>query len=358
MYAVIMAGGQGARLWPLSRQKKPKQLHSFAGDKPLVRETYERLTKKFADKDIIVSTTPEFVDEIKKMLPEICDENYIVEPKPMNTAPACGLVSKILNMRDPNSSVIFLPSDHMITENKKFLHILDYADQMIEKYPEHIITIGINPTRPDTGLGYIQMDSQIDNHNDLKTFSVKRFVEKPNLEKAEEYLHSWEYLWNAGMFVWKTRFILELFETNLPETYRALEAIAGAVGSENEAEVIKKEYLKVDKISIDYGIIEKTNNLLVIPGNFGWSDIGSWGTLLQVLSEMHETEVISKGNHIGINDANCLILAGEKLIATVGLSNTVIIDTPDALLVCNSEKSQDVKELLNKFKADGKHLYL
>lgn len=358
MYAVIMAGGQGARLWPLSRQKNPKQLHAFAGDKPLVRETYERLTKQFSNEEIIISTTPEFVDSIRKIIPEIPKENFIVEPKPMNTAPACGLVSKILNLRDPNSTVVFLPSDHMIGDNKKFLEILAYADEMIEKNPEHIIQIGINPTRPDTGLGYIQMDSQVDTKNDLKTFSVKRFIEKPTFEKAEEYLHSWEYLWNAGMFVWKTRFILELFEKNMPDTFSILEKIGAAVGTDEEERIINLEYKNVERISIDYGIIEKTTDLLVIPGNFGWSDIGSWGTLLQVLSEMHDTQVISKGNHIGINDKNCLVLAGEKLIATIGLSNIVVVDTPDAMLICNSEESQDVKELLVKFKADGKYLYL
>ncbi len=358
MYAVIMAGGQGTRLWPLSRQKKPKQLHPFASDKPLIRETYERLIPKFSNDEIIISTTPEFVDDIKKILPDIPDDNYIVEPMPMNTAPACGLVSKILNLRDPNSSVVFLPSDHMIRDSKKFIKILNYADAMIEKFPDHIVTIGINPTRPDTGLGYIQMNSQIDVDGEMKLFSVKRFIEKPTLEKAEQYLSSWEYLWNAGMFVWKTSHILELFAKNLPDTLAVLNKIGEVVGTPDEAATIKKEYKNVEKISIDYGIMEKTDDMLVIPGNFGWSDIGSWGTLLEVLSEVHDAKVITKGHHIGLGDENCLVLAGDKLIATVGLTNVIIVDTPDAILVCNADRSQEVKELMAKIKEEGKYLYL
>jgi len=358
MYAVIMAGGQGTRLWPLSRQKKPKQLHSFAGDKSLLRETYERLLVKFPNDRIVISTTPDFIDDIRKNLPELPEENFIIEPFLMGNAAACGLVSTILNQREPDSSAIFLPSDHMINQPKKFIEIVDYSEDLIERFPDHLVLIGINPTQPDTALGYIQMDSQVDSKGLLKAFSVRKFIEKPNFEKAKEYVSSWEYLWNSGMFIWKTKHILELFQKNLPDTSTALEKIRKSLGTPSESRVIKTEYAKVDTTSVDYGIMEKTDDIIVIPADFGWSDIGSWGTLLKVLADTHNATVITKGHHVGVNNSNCLVLANDKLIATVGLRDVIIVDTPDALLVCNAERSQDVKDLLNKLKDEGKHFYL
>ena len=358
MFAVIMAGGQGTRLWPLSRIKKPKQLQALASEKTMIRETYERLLPKFKPEQIVVSTSPSFLDDIKKELNELPKENFIVEPFLMGTAAACGFVSKVLNLRDKNSSVIFLPSDHIISDKVEFINVLNFSESLINKYPKHILTIGINPTKPDVGLGYIQMDQQIESNKELKAFSVKRFVEKPDLPTAQKYVSSWDYLWNAGIFVWKTDHILNLFKENLPKTYKALDIIGKAIGSENEKKVIEKEYAKVEDTTIDYGIMEKTKDILVIPADFGWSDVGSWGTLLEVLSKTHGTDVITRGHHIGVDNKNCMVLGNDKLIATVGLKDIVVIDTPDAMLICNSKESHKVKDLLKKFKEEGKHLYL
>lgn len=353
-----MAGGQGTRLWPLSRVKKPKQLQALASEKTMIRETYERLVPKFKPEEIIVSTTPSFIEDIKRALPELPPENFIVEPFLMGTAAACGLVSKILHLRDKNSSVIFLPSDHIISNKVDFIKTLDFAEELINKHQDHILTIGINPTKPDVGLGYIQMNEQIESEHDLKAFTVKRFVEKPDLKTAQEYVSSWDYLWNAGIFIWKTEYILKLFKDNLPQTYEALEAIGRASGTEKEKKVLETEYAKVENTAIDYGIMEKTKKILVIPSDFGWSDVGSWGTLLEVLSKIHGTDIITRGHHIGVDNNNCLVLGNDKLIATVGLKDIVIIDTPDAMLICNSKESHKVKDLLKKFKEEGKHLYL
>ncbi len=358
MYAVIMAGGQGTRLWPLSRQKKPKQLHAFDSEKSLIRETYERLVGNFTDNEIIISTIPDFVDDIKKILPEIPSENYIAEPSLMGNAAACGLVSAVLNKRDPNSSAVFLPSDAMIRQPKKFLAVLKYAEKLVNQHPDNIVMIGIKPDRPDIGLGYIEMNSQIDADKGLQAFSVERFVEKPNLEKAKEYIATGKYLWNSGMFIWKTKHFLDLFEQNLPKSYETLNVIKASIGTQAEAETLKSEYAKMEVTTVDYGIMEKTKAILVIPGDFGWSDIGSWGTLLKVLSESQNTTVVTKGHHVGVNNKNCMILAGDKLVATVGLENIVVVDTPDVLLVCSSENSGQIKELLSKIKDEGKHLYL
>ena len=343
-----MAGGQGTRLWPLSRKKNPKQLHALASEKPLIRETFERLLPKFKPKEIIVSTTPDFLAEISRIIPEIPTDNFIVEPFLMGNAAACGLVSKILSKRDPKSSVIFLPSDHIIKDGKKFIETLDFADSLIKKYPKHILTIGINPTKPDVNLGYIQMSSQIESQNGSKAFSVKAFIEKPDLKTAQKYLSSWEYLWNAGIFIWRTDHILEMYKKELPKTYKALLNIGEHLEKPEKEELIAKEYSKVDNTSIDYGIMEKTKDIIVIPGNFGWSDIGTWGSLYEVLSEMKATDIIARGHHIGVDNKNCLIYAGEKLIATAGLKNIVIIDTPDATLICDKNESHKIKELLKK----------
>lgn len=357
-YAVIMAGGQGTRLWPLSRVKKPKQLQAIASEKTMIRETFERLLPKFAPEEIIISTTPAFAEDIKSVLPEIPEQNYIIEPFLMGTAAACGLVSKILNMRDKNCSAIFLPSDHIINDKNEFIKIIDFSEKLISKHKDSIITIGINPTKPDVGLGYIQMNEQLESEKDLKAFSVKRFVEKPDLETAQKYVSSWDYLWNAGIFIWRTENILKMFKDNLPNTYSALAKIGKALGTENEKKVIEAEYANVENTTIDYGIMEKTKKILVIPSDFGWSDVGSWGTLLEVLSQTHGTDIITRGHHIGVDNKNCMILANDKLIATVGLENIVVIDTPDAMLICNSKESHKVKDLLKKFKEEGKHLYL
>lgn len=353
-----MAGGQGTRLWPLSRIKKPKQLQAITSEKAMIRETYERLLPKFKPEEIFISTIPTFLDEIKKQIPEIPDENYIVEPCLMGNAAACGLVSMVINKRKKDEAVIFLPSDSIVQNKKDYIKTIDFAEKLIAKYPKHILTVGINPNKPDVNLGYIQMDSQINDDDDIKAFSIKRFVEKPNIKDAQKYLASWDYLWNAGIFVWKTDHILNLFKKNLAKTYEVLSTIGDAIGTANEKKVLEAEYSKAENTSIDYGILEKTKDILVIPADFGWNDVGSWGSLLEVLSKIHNTDVITRGHHIGIDNKNCLILGNDKLIATVGLKNIVVIDTPDALLICNSKESHKVKDLLVKFKEEGKHLYL
>jgi mannose-1-phosphate guanylyltransferase len=358
MYAVIMASGQGTRLWPMSRQTKPKQFHTLLGQNTLIQDTWERLKPKFESDKVFVTVTKEYLDDARKQLPEIPAENFIVEPYATGTLGTCAMAMAKIATLDPDSSAIFLPSDHLITEPKEFLKITDFAEEMIDKYPEFMLLIGINPTRPDTGMGYIQMNSQIESRDELKAFSVKRFVEKPDERTAERYVSAWEYLWNGGIFVWKTKHILKLYEKYCPNTIKAAQTIIEHVDSPDYIKIATAEYENIDKISIDYGISEKERDIMVIPGDFGWSDVGSWGTLSEVLRSYYGTTLVSKGNHVSINDHNCLVLAKDKLIATVGLEDTIVVDTEDAILICRGDKSQDVKALIEKLKAEGKNAYL
>ena len=357
MYAVIMAGGSGTRLWPLSRQNNPKQFHALVSEKSLLQETYQRLLTKFKPEEIIISTIPEYAKGVKEHLPELSDKNIIIEPSLRGNTAACGLVSAIIEARDPGSTSVFLPADHAIPDTELFLGTLSFAEKILAKHPDHIIQIGIKPTKPEVNLGYIKMGEFIDNDGPFSAFKVDRFVEKPDLETAKKYFEDDNYLWNAGMFTWKNSGYLKKLKNLMPQTFEAVNSLSKAK-SDEEITRGNALYNKVENISIDYGIIEKTKDLIVIPGTFRWNDIGLWDSLLELLSEVNQTKVISKGNHISIGDKNSLIFSNDKLIATIGLEDIVVVDSPDAILICNRNKSAEVKKVLEKLKADGKHLYL
>lgn len=357
MYAVIMAGGSGTRLWPLSRKSKPKQFHSFISTSSLIQETFERLLFKFKPEEIIISTVAEYVDEIKKHLPMLPEANIIVEPSLRGNAAACGLVSAEIEKREHGASIVFLPADHAISDAQLFVDTLTFAEKMLEKNQESIVTIGIHPTKPDVGLGYIKMGQLLEEDKGFSAHEVECFVEKPDLQTAKEYLESGKYLWNAGMFTWKTDQYLKKLAKLVPATFEAVDSLANAKSPEEEKKA-KNLYDNVENVSIDYAIIEKTKELIVIPGTFSWSDIGNWDALLELLSEIHGKSVVSRGNHVSLGDENSLVFSNDKLIATIGLKDIVVVDTPDALLICDRNKSSEVKTLLEKLKESDKHLHL
>jgi len=354
-----MAGGQGTRLWPKSRSESPKQLHALVGEKTLIAETFDRLELVTVKDKIVISTTPEYQKKIKEQLPDVPEENFVIEPYPMNTAAAIGLVSKIINLRDPESTISFFPSDHHIKDSEDFAATLKYAEKICDKFPESILTIGIKPTKADTGLGYIHIAENLDTDDDMTARRVERFVEKPDQETADKYLLSGEYLWNAGMFIWKTKHILELFEKDLPQTAKMLDAVAANWSKPNYDEFLKEHYKDGDNTSVDYGILEKEKDIIVIPADFGWSDIGNWGTLMNVVHEIEGSDVVARGKHVGVDNSRVLVLGqSDKLVATVGLEDIIVVDTPDVLLICNGKKDQQVKEIMNQLKDQGKVEYL
>ncbi|MFA6043175.1 MAG: sugar phosphate nucleotidyltransferase [Patescibacteria group bacterium] len=350
MYAVLLAGGGGTRLWPVSRTNNPKQFQPFLGSKTLIRATYQRLRKGFPVERIYVSTNELQRKLIARQLPSVPLRNYIVEPAKRDTAPAIGLVATVLAKQDPKAVFVTANVDHYIEKEAAYHQALRAAGKVVQKHPDTIALLGVNPTYPETGYGYIKMGRPAFRIGKQEVFHVDRFVEKPDFATAQKYLKRWEYLWNPAMFVWRASTLLHLFQKHLPQHAKILHRIGAAVGTPQERSVIRKDFPSLKPISIDYGIIEKTKDMLVLPVDLGWADVGHWRTVRDVLRGSPKANVL-RGTHIGTAE-NCLIYGYTKrIIATAGLKDMIIVDTEDALLVCPADKAQDVKQIVDELKA-------
>ncbi len=358
MYAVIMAGGSGTRLWPMSRNNFPKQLHQLVSDKSLIQETFERLRTFLPVKNIYISTAEKYIHETRRHLPELPESNYIIEPVARNTGPAIAYIASYFHAKDPDAIVATFASDHSVAKIEEFKNAIIAAEKVIEKYPDHIVTVGLNPTYPDTGLGYIKMNNLIDTIGETKIFSVKQFVEKPDFDTAKKYVASWQYLWNASYFIWKASTLFELFKDFAPDFINPMKKIEEAFKKNTNKKVIQEAFENMPAAPFDTVIMEKAPKVLVIPADLGWSDIGSWASLHDILATSTGSNIIAKGNHIGIDNQNCLVYAKDKLVATVGLQNVIVVDTDDVMLICHKEHAQNIKKLIDKLKDEGKHLYL
>ena len=355
--AVIMAGGKGERFWPRSRVKLPKQFLSLTDDgKSMIQHTVERLKKILNIENIFVVTNYSYVNLVIEQLPDIPIKNILVEPESKNTAPCIGLAAIHIRKKYKNSKMIVLPSDHLIKFNELFIDTLEIGLEAIEKN-DNIITIGITPTYPETGYGYINFKRNTSINKIKNIYEVIKFVEKPNFKKAKQYINTGEYLWNSGIFIWNTDTILKCFEEFTPEIYKGLVQIEKFINTESYEKTLKEEYIKFHATSIDYAIMEKVKSIYVIPGNFGWDDVGSWLSLERIKEADNNGNIIL-GNIIKIKTSNSIIQGSNKLIATVGLDNIIIIDTEDALLVCNKAHTQDIKEIVEKLKSNGMIDYL
>jgi len=352
-----MAGGGGTRLWPKSRLKKPKQLQALISSDSMIKTTTKRVLSLIPENKIYISTNKEHVQEIKKELPTI--KNIIIEPYIRNTGPAIGLAALILSKKT-DEPVAFLPSDHYIPDAENFCETLKIADLVAKK--NFLVTIGIRPTDPDTGLGYIKIKSKpekiiLENSKKKQTkerifYRVDKFIEKPTLERAKQFVSSGQYFWNAGIFVAKPSLILGLFKKHSLEIYRQLQII------DKNPSSLEKVYQSMENISIDYAIAEKAEKIAVIPADFEWSDIGNWARLLDKLSRETDENVVVGCEHYGIETKGCLIHGTERLVATIGLEDIIVVDTPDAVLVCHKNKAHKVKEIVEKLSADKRKEYL
>ena len=352
-----MAGGKGERFWPKSRTNLPKQFLSLTNDgKSMIQHTVERLEGLVELENVYVVTNKLYEELIVEHIPNLPLENIIIEPEAKNTAPCIGLAAVHIAKKNPESKMIVLPSDHLIKFNEIFLDTLKLGLEVVED-DENIVTIGITPNYPETGYGYINFKKGVSPHEITNVYEVLRFVEKPDLERAKQYLTSGEYLWNSGIFIWKVSTILKCFEDFLPEIYTGLKEIETTIYTEKYLEILKKVFSEIPSESIDYGIMEKAKNIYVIPGNFGWDDVGSWLSLERINNTNQDGNIIS-GNVVTVKTKNSIIQGSKKLIATIGLEDIIIVDTDDALLICNKDNTQEVKEVIANLKASNKTEYL
>lgn len=354
---VIMAGGKGERFWPKSRVNLPKQFLNLTDDgKSMIQHTYERVKELVKNENIYVVTNENYKNLVEEHLPMILEENILLEPISKNTAPCIGLASIHIKKKNPNSVMVVLPADHLVKFNEIFIETIKTAIEIVEK-GENLATIGITPNYPETGYGYINFKKN-ENQNSLKNvYEVVKFVEKPSLEKAKEYLSSGKYLWNSGMFVWGVETILNKFKMYLPKIYEGLEKIYETIGTDKYESTLENIFSSFESESIDYGIMERSENIYVIPGNFGWDDVGSWLSIERIRKSDQLGNIVD-GNVICIDTKNSIIQAKEKLIATVGVDNLIVVDTEDAILICDKNSSQKVKEVLNNLKICNRKEYL
>ncbi len=364
LHIVIMAGGSGTRLWPLSRKREPKQFHRFVPDKKtLLEETWNRAKKVLPDaKNIHFSTTTAYKDRIKELIPEVDIQNIIVEPSSRGTAAAIALTTAHIHTSDPEAIIATIASDHFITNDDAFVSALLSAFQTVVKFPEKILTVGINPTEPDTGLGYIKMGEEIDNILNHRVFSIEEFKEKPDVKTAEHYLTNWEYLWNAGYFIFDSKTLLTWINAYAPTLANTINTLSNS-DKKNDTKYqnsAKELYEALPNDPIEPLLIEKLpiENRAVIPAPIEWSDIGNWSALFDVLKKQSDVSIIARGNHVDVESEHCLVLGNKKLIATVGLKNIIIIESDDCILIADKDKISNIKILLEKIKKEKGEEYL
>ena len=352
-----MAGGKGTRLWPISRAKKPKQFQKLIGDKTMLQETVNRLLPDFSLKDIYIATNKIYAGEVRKELPKLPVNNTIAEPSFRERASCIALAAAIFSKDNPDETMAVFPSDHLIKKNGELLRVLSEGEKFLNKNPDHLITIGVKPTSPETGYGYIQHQikpiKSANQKNGLKFFEVERFIEKPDLKTAQEYYQSGNFLWNTSIYLWKTSAIINRFKKFIPDTYERLCRIKKTVGAADFKKTLDKEYPLMDMISVEYGILENDDKTIAVSADLGWSDIGSWSVLKDSLTDL-EHEHFVRGEHLDIGSKNLLVYGSKKLIATIGLRDLIIIDSNDVTLVCDKNNSQLVKTVVEKLKKDGK----
>ena len=345
VYAVIMAGGVGSRFWPSSKERTPKQLLKIFGEKTMIQDTIERLEGIVEFENIFIVTNKVQKPEILKLLPDLPSENIIEEPFGRNTAACIGLSAVILKSKSPDAVMITLPADHLIRDINSFQKtIKDAVDFAYES--KGLVTIGITPTRPETGYGYIQIDEREVKKNIYKVYT---FAEKPNYATAVRFLESGDFSWNSGMFIWRVDTILEEMRIHLPDLYEGLVKIEKDIYSPDFEKTLVNVYGQLRNISIDYGIMEKTNRVYLTKGNFIWSDVGSWEEVYQ-LSDKDDDGNAVKGNAFTDMTIDTLIYSPNKFTAAIGVENLIIVNTDDAVLVCRRDHSQEVRKVVDHLK--------
>lgn len=338
--ALIMAGGKGERFWPMSTEEKPKQFLNLLGEDSMIQLTVKRLEEIIPKERIFIVTAKEYKTLLKEHLPNLPDRNIILEPETKNTAPCITLSAFYIREFYEDSTLVVLPSDHLILDEAKFRKNLLTGEKFIRDNEDSIVTIGIKPTRPDTGYGYIHAKGEVAKIDGSSILSVESFKEKPSLELAEQYIKDKSYSWNSGMFIWKTKTIIEKTKEFLPNNYEIIKRI-----DFNDEESIKENYKKLDAVSVDYGIMEKSDNIYVIPADFKWDDLGSWNSLSRYKDTDEDNNVID-GSVVILNSKNNIIQTNKKTYV-MGVENLLVIETENEIMIVSQDDISKIKELKN-----------
>lgn len=353
---VIMAGGKGERFWPKSRTNLPKQFLNISGNKSMIQQSIERLEKLLPINQVFIITNELYAELIHVQIPHLPKENIIIEPVGRNTAPCIGLASVIIEERFQDSTMIVMPSDHIIEDDEGFIKILQTAVEVAEDNG-NLVTLGIKPSYPETGYGYIESSNNKRIVNGCEVHKVNQFVEKPDYDTAQGYVISGNYLWNSGMFVWKNATLQRYIKSLMPEVDDILQTIMAFKNPVDRERAIRSEFVKMPDQSIDYGIMEKAKDIYVIPVSLGWDDVGSW-TALDRINDKDRNGNVIKGNILNVATRNCIIESEGKLIATLGIEDLIVVDTDDVTLICTKEKAQEIKSLLKVLREQKRVEYL
>jgi mannose-1-phosphate guanylyltransferase len=359
-YAVIMAGGGGTRLWPVSRKEKPKQLLPLLGKSTLFQGTVQRLENLFPPERILVVTVDEQAREMRLQAPEIPEENYLIETSPRGTASVVGLAASVLYKRDKEAAMAVLPADHFIRNRDLFHYLLKAAFDVAEN--GYLVTLGITPTQPSTAFGYIQQGEPLAGNYKYPTYKVKSFKEKPDDQTAQKFLRTGDHSWNSGMFIWRADAILNEIDRQMPELGNVLKRISSAWGTNEQTSVLNENWGNLKSVTVDYGVMENAERVAVLPaGGLGWSDVGMWSSLFEVLlPDMDGNIATNSSLHLAYQTNNTLVYGGnnDRLIVTIGVDDMVIVDGGDVLMVCKTDQSQKVKDVVEHLKKHRQEKYL